>query len=86
MQVKRTGACAYERFIPDNQGMRRSDAMADSRRKLVLPNSKKELVALFKTAGPRWMFAALVILTLPMTLLGIGFCIRAFAELLRNLR
>lgn len=51
-----------------------------------IPNLKRDVIALFKSAGPAWMLAALVICTLPWTLAGAGYCFRGIAELIKVLR
>ncbi len=60
--------------------------MPASHKQVVVPNFKRDVVALFKAAGPCWMIAALVIVTLPVTLLCAGYMLRGLAELLMVLR
>ena len=51
-----------------------------------IPNLKRDLIALFKSAGPGWMLAALALCSLPWTLAGMGYCLRGLAELLKVLK
>jgi hypothetical protein len=51
-----------------------------------IPTFKRDLIALWRPHGPKWMFAVLVVLTLPWTFFGAGYFLTAVAWLVKVLR
>jgi hypothetical protein len=69
-----------------NIGMRSQKSLTELPKLLKIPTFKRDLIALWKPHGPRWMFAVLVVLTLPWTLAGAGYFLTAVVELVKVLR
>lgn len=51
----------------------------------LIPNFKEQVVRLFQRAGPAWMLAALIVLTLPFIFVSLGFAFQGLATLLKAL-
>lgn len=47
-----------------------------------IPAFKKDLIALWKGYGPRWMFAVLIVLSIPLILLAGGFFLNGVAAVM----
>ena len=49
----------------------------------LIPNFKEQVVRLFQKAGPAWMMGALIVLTLPLLFVSLGFALQGLAQVLK---